>query len=485
MSLSRAAVSAIIAGMRAQADLVAAGRPQFETALASHLTGNRLAGGVAGVVYGDELAWSAGAGFADQAARKASDPAMLYAIASITKTFTGTAIMQLRDAGRLDLDDPAVAWLPELRQAASPFGPIETVTLRRMLSHESGLPAEPPGTDWAIPAYQGDPEQTLRRAGEIAVTLAPNAEHKYSDLAYQLLGAIITRASGIPYPNYVQEAILQPLGMAATGFAPLPAAMAARCATGYDWRALSDELNPAPAMPPVWAEGGLWSCVDDLATWLSFQLRAHRDPAAPSPVLSAASLRQMHKPRYLAGDDWTQAWGISWCASRPDDSTWITHSGGVPGYTTTVCFDPETQVGAIVLLNGTTASVALAMELAAAAGRLAGSGPPPVQAPAPAPREYRPLLGIYARPGLGGWLLRLEWRDGKLTATFGEPVSWQLVLAPTSDPDTFTVEPGTGLTGERARFRRLAGGQVGSVFLMETTWERLEPAGADLRPGDN
>ncbi len=478
MSLSRAAGSAIIAGVHPQADLVAAGGPQFEAALASHLTGNRLAGGVAGVVYGDELAWSAGAGFADQAARKASDPAMLYAIASITKTLTGTAIMQLRDAGRLDLDDPAVAWLPELRQAASPFGPIETVTLRRMLSHESGLPAEPPGTDWTIPAYQGDPEQTLRRAGEIAVTLAPNAEHKYSDLAYQLLGAIITRASGIPYPNYMQEAILQPLGMAATAFAPLSAGMAARCATGYDWRALSDELDPAPAMPPVWAEGGLWSCVDDLATWLSFQLRAHRDPAAPSPVLSAASLRQMHKPRYLASDDWTQAWGISWCANRQDDSTWITHSGGVPGYTSTVCFDPQAQVGAIVLLNGTTASVALAMELAATAGRLAGSRPPPVQAPVP-------LLGIYARPGLGGWLLRLEWRDGKLTATFGEPVSWQLVLAPTSDPDTFTVEPGTGLTGERVRFRRLAGGQVGSVVLMETTWERLEPAGADLRPGEN
>jgi CubicO group peptidase (beta-lactamase class C family) len=147
--------------MRAQADLVAAGGPQFETALASFVTGNRLAGGVAGVVYGDELAWSAGAGFADQAARKASDPAMLYAIASITKTFTGTAIMQLRDAGRLDLDDPAVAWLPELRQAASPFGPIETVTLRRMLSHESGLPAEPPGTDW-------EAHRHLRRTGQLA-----------------------------------------------------------------------------------------------------------------------------------------------------------------------------------------------------------------------------------------------------------------------------------------------------------------------------
>ena len=187
--------------MRGHGDLVAAGGSQFEAALTSFVTDNRLPGGVAGVVYGDELAWSAGAGFADLAARRAADPAMLYAIASITKTFTGTAIMQLRDAGQLDLDDPAVAWLPELRQAVSPFGPIEGVTIRRMLSHESGLPAEPPGTDWAVPAYQGNPEQTLRRAGEIAVTLAPNAEHKYSDLAYQLLGAIVTRVSGIPYPQ--------------------------------------------------------------------------------------------------------------------------------------------------------------------------------------------------------------------------------------------------------------------------------------------
>ena len=67
----------------------------------------------------------------------------LYRIASITKTFTGTAVMQLRDAGRLDLDDPAVKYLPELRGAVSPFAAIEAVTIRRMLSHESGLAPEP------------------------------------------------------------------------------------------------------------------------------------------------------------------------------------------------------------------------------------------------------------------------------------------------------------------------------------------------------
>ena len=62
----------------------------------------------------------------------------------------------------------------------------------------------------------------------------------------------------------------------------------------------------------------------------------------------------MHKPRYLADDDWTSAWGISWCADRQDGVSWIRHSGGLPGFTTSVCFDPRQQVGAIVLHNGTS-----------------------------------------------------------------------------------------------------------------------------------
>lgn len=453
-----------------------AGAWEFEARLASFVQDNRLPGGAAGLVYGHELAWSAGVGFADVAARRATEPAVLYAIASITKTFTGTAVMQLRDAGRLDLDDPAVAWLPELRQAASVFGPVDRVTIRQMLSHESGLPAEPPGTDWAVPAYQGDPARTLAQASAIAVTLPPNAQHKYSDLAYQLLGEVVTRASGTPYPQYLREAILEPLGMAATAFPPLPARLSARRATGYDWRALSDEVHPAPAMPPVWAEGGLWACIEDLATWLSFQLSPYRDPPADSPVLSADSLRAMHKPRYLADDDWTQAWGISWCATRQSETVWITHSGGVPGFTSSVCFDPSTRIGAIVLLNGTTGSAALAMSIAARARALAASHPPVIQPAAGTPREYLPLLGVYARPGFGGWLIKLEWRDRKLTFTTSESAAWQVTLSPTSNPEVFYIASG-GLAGEYVRFQHLPCGQVRSVHMMDTTWQRLEPAG--------
>ena len=250
--------------------LVGAGASELEAKLNEFVRENRLPGAIAGVVEGDELAWVAGAGFADTVARAPSHPGTLYRIASITKTFTGTAIMQLRDAGRLDLDDPAVAYLPELRNAISPFAVIETVTVRRMLSHESGLATEPPGTDWSVPLYQGAPEVTLAQASDIVLTLPPNRQHKYSDIAYQLLGEIVTRVSGTPYPRYVQESILDPLGMSATAFEPLTQPLRDRRATGYDWRTLSDELDPAPAMSPVWAEGGLWSCAEDMARWISF-----------------------------------------------------------------------------------------------------------------------------------------------------------------------------------------------------------------------
>ena len=452
---------------------LSAGNSELETRLASFIAQNRLPGGAAGVVCGDEFAWSAGAGFADLTTGTATDPAMLYGIASITKTFTGTALMQLRDAGRLDLDDPAVRWLPELRSLVNPFGPVEAVTIRRMLSHESGLPAEPPDTDWAVPEYQGSPDQTLRRTAEISVQAPPHALHKYSDLAYQWLGEIITRVSGIPYPRYIRDAILDPLGMTATGFLPLPAETTARCATGYQWRALSDYLDPAPPMPPVWAEGGLWSCVGDLARWVSFQLSAYREPGATARVLNAESLREMHKPRYLADDQWTQAYGISWRGTRRDDTIWTGHAGGIPGFTSAICFNPAAQVGAVMLLNGTIGSAELAMDLATLARERIHHHQPPAKLPAPVPENYQPLLGIYARHDLGGWSIRLEWAQGKLAFTTAEAPGWQIVLMPTSDPDLFTIADGGDPSGGNVTFRRFPDGRVASVMLMDSTWVRL------------
>ena len=114
------------------------------------------------------------------------------------------------------------------------------------------------------------------------------------------------------------------------------------------------------------------------------------------------------------------------------------------------------------------------MDLAEAGRELTRHRPSPGTLPAPEPENYRPLLGVYARPDLGGWLIRLEWTYGKLAFTTAEAPDWRIILAPTPDPDLFTVADGGGLSGGNVTFRRLADGRIASVLLMDSTWVRLE-----------
>ena len=325
---------------------------KLEARAAAFVKQHRLPGAAVGVVHGDSLAWASGLGYADVASRTAPDSVTLYRVASITKTFTGTAIVQLRDEGRLHLDDPAVKYVPEIGVVSSPFGAIETVTIRRLLSHESGLQSEPPGTDWSTPTYEGLIRRNLDRATEVATTMPPNAQSKYSNLGYQLLGEVVARVSGTPYVEYLRTHILGPLGMDDSGFEPLPTGLKDRLATGYAAHFLSDELPHASSPPIIWAEGGLSSCVSDLARWVSFQFREEGGPRTGSQILSGTSLKEMHTARYLADEAWTQAFCISWYAVRKNDVIWVQHSGGLHGFNTNICFDPEHKVGAIVLLNG-------------------------------------------------------------------------------------------------------------------------------------
>jgi CubicO group peptidase (beta-lactamase class C family) len=435
---------------------------------------HRLPGAAAGVVHGDRLVWSTGVGFADTATRRAQSPDALHRIASITKTFTGTAIMQLRDEGALHLDDAAVTYLPELRGAESGFGPIETVTIRRLLSHESGLMGDPPGTEWAAAVYEGDPAANLARVSEIGTRIAPNTQQKYSNIGYQLLGEIVARVSGSPYAEYVRREILDPLGLASTSFEPLSDELAGRRATGYAPRAFSDDLVESIPAPATEAEGGLWSCVDDLARWISFQLREDGGPRDGAQVLAGTSLKEMHRARYLGDEAWSEAWCIAWEAARRDDVVWVQHSGGLHGFVTNVCFDPAEKVGAIALLNGEGYAADLAMSLAALARDAVRAHPTPIEPPQPLPERWRELLGLYADRDYA-MLMRLEWRDGKLTLLEADQPGWRPILQPTSDPDVFVVEPGVREAGEQCTFLRTDEGRIRALTVGSTLMHRLDP----------
>jgi len=405
--------------------------------------------------------WSCGIGFADVAKRIVPDARTLYRVASITKTFTGTAIMRLRDEGKLDLDDAVGLHIPELAH-------LERVTIRRLLSHESGLQSEPPDTDWRAARYEPSIARNLARAAEITTRVPPNTQKKYSNMGFQILGEVVARASGMPYVDFVRKMFLDPLGMTGSGFDPLPPALASRAATGYSGRFVSDELSVAPTAPSIGAEGGLWSCVEDLARWVSYQFGD--DP----------TLREMHRPRYLANAEWTEAFGIAWYAIRRGERIWVMHSGALHGFRTNVCFDATHRVGAIVLLNGVGDAATLAMDLDDIALAAVAAGAPAVEAPTPTPEGYRDLLGVYFDGDLG-LTRRVEWRDGKLTILDPELPAWRPTLAPTSDADVFLIEPGFRDSGENAVFNRLADGRVASVFIAAGTWQRLEPVGR-VRP---
>jgi CubicO group peptidase (beta-lactamase class C family) len=466
--------------MAAPAEAVAELAPRFEGTLAAFVKEERLPGASAGVVVDDRLVWSGGYGFADVAARRPPDAGTLYRIASITKTFTGTAIMQLRDEGRLHLDDPAVSYLPELREAVSPFGPVETLTIRRMLSHESGLMGDPPDTDWTRNRYEGTAIANLARIADVGARIPPNTQQKYSNLAYQFLGEIVARVSGIPYVRYVRERILDPLGMVATSFDPLPDELGGRRAVGYQGRWMSDELRVANAWgEDVFAEGGLWSCVEDLARWIGAQVREDGGERGGEQILAGSTLREMHRPRYLGDETWTEAWCISWYAMRKDDVIWVQHSGGLPGFITNVCFRAgDRPVGAIVLLNGLADADEICMRLAATALEAASQAVPPAEPPRPTPDEYRDLLGLYGDAGDEPTLLRLEWRDGALTFVDPDKPAWRPTLASAGAPDRFTVEAGVRESGEPVVFDRRADGRIVGVTIGPFSLSRFDPVEA-------
>jgi CubicO group peptidase (beta-lactamase class C family) len=437
---------------------------KLQAATATFVKEHRLPGAVAGVVHDGRLAWWGGAGFADVAERRPAGPATMHRIASITKTVAATAVLQLRDAGALDLDDPLVRHIPELRAARNAFAPWEHVTLRLVLSHQSGLMSEPPGADWMNGEYEGDVLRSLARAAEISTSVPVSTQEKYSNLGYQLLGEVVTRVGGMPFQDYARTRILQPLGMTRTDFEPLPDALRDDVATPYAGRWMSDELPVAPESPMSSSEGGLWSCVDDLARWLAFALETDDGPGHPE-VLSLETRREMHRPRYLADDTWTSAFGLGWYGVRQDGVTWVQHGGSLFGFRSTVCFDPRHRVGAVVLLNGMGRAATLAMSLGALARTAVVEAAPTVAAPAPMPAEYADLLGIYADAVIGGELLRLEWRDGKLTVVDPAEEEFRPTLRPTGEPDTFVVEPGYRWSGETVRFLRAEDGRVRAASL--------------------
>jgi D-alanyl-D-alanine carboxypeptidase len=442
---------------------------------------DRIPGLSIGVVRGDSIAGYYSFGTQTLGEDKPPTVQTIARVASITKTFTGTAILQLRDLGQLELDDPLLLHMPDFTVASALQGTLEEVTLRRLMTHYSGLRTEHPLTDWNAPSFP-TVEQLLAGLADIEVVIPQDSQWKYSNLAVGLLGQVVEQASGVPYEKYIYEEITGPLGLTNTRF-NLDSEQAELKANGYSHPLPgTDDLRDAPyaSLRGISSAGQLHSNVEDLAKWVSFQFSSGRSNH-PSKVLSASTLAEMHRPVYLKSD-WSEGQALSWRVSRRGDLVTHNHGGGIQGFASNVVFSVKDQTGVIVLANIWPAPTpyVLAEDIAELVIRELGPVEEKIESNLLTVSEQSsaPYVGRYwAEPGVYADVV-----FGEAGLSLGAPREGDYMLhAPgglrsdptVSDDASFRVVGGRG-TGELAVFSLRDDGKAGSFRLGGFLYKRVD-----------
>ncbi len=292
--------------------------------------------------HGDGLLLSRGYGYADLERQIPMTPRHIFRVASHSKTFTATAVMQLMEQGKLRLDDRLALSIPWLEQQ----GDLARVTIRQALSHSTGLVRDGNDADyWQLDAKFPDGDGLRRLAEDGGAALAANEAFKYSNIGYGLLGLVIEAAAGMPYHEYVRRHIVDRLGLLDTG-PETDAHARERLVTGYTARRLGLSRRPIPdvatgALAPA---TGFYSTAEDLCRYAA----AHF--FGDDTLLGDAAKREMQQPSWrIDGSD--ERYGLGFSISELGERRMVGHGGAFPGHATRTLFDPRDRLAVAVLTN--------------------------------------------------------------------------------------------------------------------------------------
>lgn len=304
------------------------------------------------LIDGQGLVWSRGFGYADVERRIPTTDETIYGIGSVTKLFTAIGVMQGVEQGRIDLDVPLNAYVPEFSMR-SRFTSA-AITPRNLLTHHAGLPGDFLKGMWTLHPIPF--AQVLPRLKEEYVSYPPNQVYSYSSLGYSLLGRIIEMTSGQDYVSYMNDAVLAPLDMTHSSFAIDPERQT-QFAVGYRQGRPGAEkyfLRDVPA-------GAMFSSATDMGRFIQALLADGR--IGTKKLLRADTLREMW--RRQNGDvplDMDMRVGLGWMLGQADldyAGAVVRHNGGTLGSVSELMLLPEHKLGVIVLANSAAGSAAL------------------------------------------------------------------------------------------------------------------------------
>jgi len=337
--------------------------PEIDRLVTAFMADRRVPGAAWGIVIDGKLAHLGVAGHRELTSKSPVTKDSVFRIASMTKSFTAMAILKLRDEGKLSLDDPAERHVPELRGLRYPTSDAPKITVRDLMSHAAGFPEDNPWGDQQLAATEEAFTRMLR--GGIPFSNVPGVAYEYSNYGFAILGRIVTNVSGTPYRQYLQRAILRPLGMTSTSLEPASVPRD-RLAHGYRWE--DEQWKEEPPLPDgaFGAMGGMLTSVADLSAYVGAFLAAWppRDGAETGPV-RRASLREMQQiwrarpaivTRTAAGVVSLNAGGYGYGLRIGQSCAFdhiVAHTGGLPGFGSIMQWLPDYGVGIIAFGNVT------------------------------------------------------------------------------------------------------------------------------------
>jgi CubicO group peptidase (beta-lactamase class C family) len=347
-------VTGLVSGVNAQ---VPSGWGDVVQQFDSYVAADQVVGGSILFMRDGKIIARHHAGYADRDAKRLVDEDTIFHWGSITKMLTAVAVLQLRDEGKLSLDDKVTRYVPELRRVHDPYGRIDEITIRMLLAHTAGFQASTWPYDKGLPWEPFEPREWAQLVAMMPyerLQFEPGERYGYSNPAYVYLARIIEQLSGDPWDGYVHKNIFAPLAMHRSYFRGTPRYLRSHRSHNYEVRKNEGGgetvVDRGPDFDPgITTPNGGWNApLSDLARFVAFLT----GKPANENVLARGSLEEMRRPgKPMAADQWM---GLSTMVIKRGDSTILGHTGSQASFRGFLYFNPATSAAVIYAFNTTS-----------------------------------------------------------------------------------------------------------------------------------